>query len=122
MDYRVFAKDLLKRKPQLEAAHTSVALQLKDLEEDAQPVLSSFHSDAQMRMKVIERELTMIEQGLSVLNDYQKDVMDTFFVHNVKGAADALMEKYYKERSGIYADRSKALDMFTRAVYGVIEM
>lgn len=122
MNYRVFAKDLLKRKTQLEAAYTSVSLQLKGIEDDARPEMRSFHSDAQMRIKVIERELDMIKQGLSVLSDYQKDVIDTFFVHNTKGAADVLMEKYYKERSGIYADRAKALDLFTRAVYGVIEM
>ena len=32
------------------------------------------------------------------------------------------MEKYYKERSQIFEDKKKALEAFTRAVYGVVFM
>ena len=33
-----------------------------------------------------------------------------------------LMEKYYKERATLYRDKVNALELFTRSVYGLVQL
>lgn len=144
MDYRDFAIDLLKRKNQLSAAYEALKNEIEELEREkyscrtaslnAVPVSGSGTSkyedrlitiialldDSRFRLRVVERELKMIEQGLSGLDDYQTQLLEGFFIHGAKGAADSLMSRFYKERSCLYADRNKALEAFTRSVYGIV--
>ena len=56
------------------------------------------------------------------LTDYQKDLIEGFFIEKTIGIADDLMERWYKERSSLYRDRTRALDTFTRSVYGVLQL
>lgn len=144
MDYRDFAKDLLKRKNQLSAARKSIKEEIEELEKEkyscktasvnAVPIsgngtnkyeqrlitIIATLDDCRFRLRVVERELKMIEHGMSGLNDYQVQLLEGFFVHNTKGAAECLMSRFYKERSCLYADRNKALEAFTRSVYGIV--
>jgi hypothetical protein len=144
MDYREFAIDLLKRKNQLSSARNIIKDEIEELEREkyscktaslnAVPVSGSGNNkyeerlisiiasldDCRFRYKAVERELKMIEQGMSGLNDYYVQLLEGFFVHGAKGAADSLMSRFYKERSCLYADRNKALEAFTRSVYGVV--
>ena len=146
MDYRQLAKDLLKRKKQLEAAVRSLELQSEQLKADATSCKSPSFSpsnaakygydncqdrliailakvdECELRKKTVLRELKMIEIGMSVLNVYQRDLLECFFTDRKKGAADDLCAKYYKERSCIYRDRQKAVDAFTAAIFGVTEL
>ena len=145
MDYTVFAKDLLRRKMTLENAYTAVREEIIALENektscksisDSVPITGSGTNkyedklvsiiskleDATFRKNVILRELRLINRGYNSLNDYEKSILDGFFVHDEKAAADSLMSKFFKERSTIYDDRSKALDKFTRSVYGVVKI
>jgi len=109
MDYRDFAKDLLKRKNQLTVARKSIKQQIEELEREkyscktaslnAKPVTSSgtnkyedrlitviaLLDDCRFRSKVVERELKMIESGFSDLDDYQVQLLEGFFIHNTKG-------------------------------------
>lgn len=145
MDYRQYAKDLLQNKKQLEAAVRSLELQSEQLELDAaacrSPGFSMAHTsshgydssqdrlvailskadDCEMRKRVVLRELKMIEIGMSVLSDYQRDLLECFFIDRKKGAADDLCAKYFRERSCVYDDRKKALEAFTVSVFGVLE-
>lgn len=144
MDYRDFAKDLLKRKNQLSAARKTLKEEIEELEREkyscktaslnAVPVSGNGSSkyedrliniialldDCRFRLRVVERELKMIEQGFSSLNEYQTQLLEGFFIHETKGAADSLMSRFYKERSCLYVDRNKALEAFTRSVYGIV--
>ena len=127
MDYRNYAIDLLKRKTQL------VCVQKDDR---AAPVsgtggnryenklvnLIVLIDDARFRRKIVERELKMIEMGFSVLDDYKRDLLEMHYVNSIPSPTGAAMEKYYKERSQIFEDKKKALEAFTRAVYGVVFM
>ena len=148
MDYRLYAKDLLKRKNSLVSAHRIIKNELSSLEEEKISCKTSILNlqknenrkeeseknsqrllniilrteDCTMRLKVVERELMMIEQGMSGLTDYQKDLIDGFFINRKIGVCEELMEKHFRERSGIYRDRNKALDEFTRSVYGVLQL
>lgn len=144
MDYRDFAIDLLKRKNQLVSARDITKEEIEELEKEkyscktaamnAVPVSGSGTNkyeerlisiiaaldDARFRLRSIERELKMIEKGMSGLSDYYVQLLEGFFVHNTKGAAESLMSRFYKERSCLYADRNKALEAFTRSVFGVV--
>ena len=146
MDYRNYAIDLLKRKTQLEAAYESLGYELEMLENEKYSVSSATISpapvsgtggnryenklvnlivlidDARFRRKIVERELKMIEMGFSVLDDYKRDLLEMHYVNSIPSPTVAAMEKYYKERSQIFEDKKKALEAFTRAVYGVVFM
>ena len=145
MDYTIFAKDLLRRKMMLENAYNAVKEEIVALENEKtafttvtgstpitgsgenkyeQKILSliSRIDDAKFRKMVITRELNLIRRGYNSLDEYERMILEGFFVHSQKSAADSLMSKFFKERSTIYDDRSKELDKFTRSVYGVVKL
>ncbi len=142
MDYREYSKDLLSRKKNLVSAYSVINTELEKLEEEKyacktaelnaaegersphrQRLLSVLANieDCRLRRSVVERELIKIEKGMNGLSDYQKELLEEFFVEHKMGAADDLMERHYKERSSLYRDRNRALDEFTRSVYGVLQ-
>ncbi len=145
MDYREYSKDLLSRKKNLVSAYSAIKTELECLEreklacksyalntseeehgramyEDRLINILADMDDCRFRLSVVERGLLKIEKGMNGLSDYQKDIIDTFFVEQTDHAADDLMERWYKERSSLYRDRTKALDLFTRSVYGVLQL
>lgn len=143
MDYREFSKDLLSRKKNLVLAYSAIQAELSALEKEKTACkITALNSndenaelykerlinvladldDCRFRKSVVERELLKIEKGMNGLNDYQKDIVETFFVEQTNNAADELMERWYKERSTLYRDRTKALEQFTRSVYGVLQL
>ena len=143
MDYKQYAKDLLCRKKNLVSAYSAIQAELDSLElEKAACKSSAFNcgengdgaysrrlintissiEDCRLRRNVVERELKMIENGMNSLSDYQKDLLEYFFVDKQSAAAETIMSRYYKERSSIYRDRNKALEEFTRSVYGVLQL
>ena len=136
MDYREYAKDLLGRKKNLVSAYSAIKCELDALEQEkyaCKTAIANAESlsadktmyderlinvladldDCRFRRSVVERELLKIEKGMNGLSDYQKDLLDVFFVEHEPGAADDLMEKWYKERSSLYRDRNRALESFT---------
>lgn len=145
MDYREHSKDLLERKKSLTSAYAAIKNELLMLEEE-ESACKRFVSrakadnsvtvdyndrlinilveldDCRFRKSVVERELRKIQTGLDSLNDYQRELIEYFYIEKQSGAADALMEKWFKERSSIYRDKSVALEQFTRSVYGVITL
>lgn len=144
MDYREYAKDLLRRKNHICSASEALRDEISGLEkekyeckaniigglaatkserdkyEERYTALCAHLEDCRFRLRVVERELKMIENGMSGLSEYYRELLTGFFIDNKKGAADRLMERFYKERSCLYADRNKALETFTRSVYGVV--
>ncbi len=145
MDYRDYAKDLLARKKNLVSAYSSIKSELTLLEQekdDCKAAIERLRStggnvtkyddrlinlladldDCRFRRSVVERELLKIEKGIAGLNDYQKDIIDMFFVEQYPYAVEDLMEKWFKERSTLYRDRNRALESFTRSVYGVLQL
>lgn len=74
------------------------------------------------RKRTVERQLKMIANGLSVLDDYERDLLEVFYIYKVKSPAEVIMKKHYKERSQVYADRKKALIKFTRGIYGIVHI
>lgn len=146
MDYREYAKDLLARKNSLVSAYSSIRSELECLEQEKNACKESALKaaskgsenvsvyedrlinvladidDCRFRRSVVERELIKIEKGMNGLSDYQRDLLEGFFVEREMGAADDLMERWYKERSSLYRDRNRALELFTRSIYGVLQL
>jgi hypothetical protein len=145
MDYRKYAKDLLSRKHELEAAYITINRELEFLEKEKysckvsvcnlpahSPAEKAYRErligiisdmeDCRMRGSVVERELTKIEKGMEGLDEYYRDILNGFFIAKHTGVSDDLMERWSKERSTLYRDRTRALEQFTRSVYGVVEL
>ncbi len=145
MDYREIAKQLLSKKVELKNAYVTLGDELTMLENEKYSVKSCttdsavakgggskyeeymtnliFLSDnTEFRRKVVKRELDMIESGMAALSDYEKDLLEVFYVKKEKNAPEVIYDRWYKERSQVYADRNAALIKFTRAVYGVIHL
>lgn len=145
MDYREYAKDLLARKNCLVSAYGAIKDELRVLEREkttCKALMSECEvlgrdttvyedrfintlanlDDCRFRLSVVERELTKIEKGMSRLDDYERALLETFYVECLSDAADELMMKYYRERSTVYRDKNRALDTFTRSIYGVLQL
>ncbi|MBO5870447.1 MAG: hypothetical protein J6Q89_06820 [Clostridia bacterium] len=144
MDYRDYAKDLLSRKKSLISAYSAIKGELNALEVEKTACKNAISNlppdydgriyddrliniladldDCRFRRSVVERELLKIEKGMNGLNDYQRDLIDGFFVDYTHGITEELMEKWFKERSTLYLDRNRALEVFTRSVYGVVQL
>lgn len=84
--------------------------------------LISMIDHTMFRKRTVERQLKMIANGLSVLDDYERDLLEVFYIYKVKSPAEVIMKKHYKERSQVYADRKKALIKFTRGIYGIVHI
>ena len=144
MNYCDFARDLLRNKRQLEASYENISFQLETLEiekfsasgnsaccapkkgggstyEDKLVSLIMLTDRYREKLKNLSKSLAAIELGLSVMDDYEKDLLNAFYVYGLKDAADSLSAKYYKERAQVYRDRMESLKKFTRAVFGVVE-
>ena len=139
MDYTLYAKDLLRRRQALCGARRSLTAELKNLEAEERlcaegagtrpgwraetgEAAAERARDCRLRLCIVERELEMIARGMEPLDDYQRALLERFFIDRAPGAAEALMERFYKERSSLYRDRQHALELFTRVVYGVLRL
>ena len=141
MDYREYSKDLLLRKKYLTSAYASLNAEIDMLEKEknaCKVAASNFGDeklyeerlinvladieDCRFRRSVVERELIKIEKGMQSLNDYYRDVLERLFVERESDAVEYLMTKWFKERSTIYRDRIRALEDFTRSIYGVVQL
>lgn len=142
MDYRDFAKDLLGRKNELLTAKSSLAEELDMLEAEKFSAKHSALSDTTVardggsryeehlvniisvmdnvvfRKRMVDRQLKMIDNGLQTLNEYERDIIETFYIYKIKAPAEIIMKKHYRERSQVFDDKRKALEKFTRGVYG----
>ncbi len=146
MDYRDYAKDLLGRRNELMQAKTSLAEELDMLETEKFSAQHSAISDTSVsrdggsryeehlvniitvmdntvfRKRMVDRQLKMIANGLSTLNDYERDIIEAFYIYKIKSPAEMIMKKHYRERSQVFEDKRKALEKFTRGIYGIVHL
>lgn len=145
MDYKEQAKDLLGRKKNLVSAYAAIKTELEFLEQEKYACKTLAVNDKQteadgdiyeerliniladmddcrFRKSIVERELSKIEKGMEALNDYQRDLIEMFYVEKDGCDAEALTERWFKERSSIYRDKNRALEQFTRSIYGVLQL
>lgn len=140
MNYRKAAIGLLKNKSLIEGAVSKLQQELAQSEEQNELLESKkclLDGDTYKVLKEeVEKELFVlrfllrqantklerIERGFSALSDYQKDLLQTFYVEKEGGDCTErcldLEETWEKNRSTIYRDKNIALDRFALAVYG----
>ena len=149
-DYTEMAIQLLKDAPRLRVARLNLDEEILILEEaktspggfcSGTPVSSGGSNryeqklvnliqlcdDLRLRRKQMQTDLNRIERGMSVLCEYEKDLLEAFYcegkINRARGAAyesaaERMMCKHAKERSTIYRDKQSALEKFTQALYG----
>ncbi len=143
MDFRVFSTQLLQNKLRMEVAFLNLSDEIAMLEEaktsvatgncNGAPVTGSggnryeerlvklidLCDELRARRKNIETNLECIKRGFTALSDYEKDLLNSFYVYGGRGVAEKVMSRYHKERSSVYRDKDKALANFTQALYGI---
>ncbi len=142
MDYKIFAKQLLKKKRQLEAARSNLADEIYMMEE-AKTAINSCVSgavsaggggvnrfedrlvklicicdDLRLRKKNVELNLACIERGMEGLDETERELLEIFYIDGGRYAADTAMCRLHKERASVYRELDTALTKFTRALYG----
>ena len=66
-----------------------------------------------------EDQVSLIDEGLSVLNEQERRIIEVFFMQTVKKKIDYLIEELMFERTTIYKLRDEALQKYTSVMYGV---
>lgn len=142
MDFSVFSAQLLASKCRMEAAVANLTDEIALLEEakvsvktcacNGAPITGSggnryedrlvklicLCDELRARRKNLQTNLECIRRGLAPLTEYEQDLLNGFYIHGGKGAAERMMSRHHKERSTIYRDKEKALAHFTQALYG----
>lgn len=63
-----------------------------------------------------------VEQGLAVLTDEERLILDRFYINAAKGNVDRLCGDLCLEKSAVYDRKDKALRRYTLARYGCVEV
>lgn len=59
-----------------------------------------------------------VSGALDTLNSEERKILDRFFIHEQRGAAEDLAEEFFVDRKTIYYRKDTALWKFTVALYG----
>lgn len=73
------------------------------------------------RLREARLWVAQVDKALAALEDDERQVLDKFFIHRIKGAVEDLCERLGVERATVYRRRDSALRRFTIALYGVTE-
>lgn len=72
-------------------------------------------------MKQTREWLSIVDSGLTSLDEQERHILDRFYIHPAKGSLARLCEELCVETATVYRYRDKALRHFTLALYGVVE-
>ncbi|MCD7881090.1 MAG: hypothetical protein LUG47_05410 [Clostridiales bacterium] len=64
------------------------------------------------------RWLALVDGALDELTDEERLILERFYIHRQRGAAERLMEELHLEKSQVYARKNAALRRFTLLLYG----
>ena len=75
-----------------------------------------------MNLRVAEEKAARIEKGMSGLNDRERKVLDSFYVHRSRHYIENLCEEMNCERAQVYRIKDFALKKFTLSMFGVVDL
>ena len=86
-------------------------------------LLNSFAWQAELEenLLIANRWVRRVEQGLSVLAEDERTIIDRFYIHPEKGAAERLAMDLGIDAKTVYHRKDRALRKFTLAMYGITE-
>lgn len=107
---------------------------IRSASSDAMPVRGGGNGREDMLLSSIVREeeleralrmtnidVVLTEMGLECLDNEERVILDRFYIHPLKGAADRLADELNLDTKTIYKRKDAALRHFTIALYGVTE-
>ena len=65
--------------------------------------------------------VSLVESGLSVLDEEERLILDRFYIHSERGAADTLAGELAMDVKTVYRRKDAALRRFTIALWGCVE-
>lgn len=146
MDWKKIAVEDLRNYNYLEQAIVSLPLQISALEEEflatkgtlgqPEPVSGGQQKKAEERLlsnicrrqrlehnlQAVKRLLANINDGLAVLTEAEKLVLECFFINRTEDYLERLHVALDYELAQIYRIKDAALRKFTMAMYGVLEL
>ena len=144
MNWKFEAIEKLKEYTARKNAITSIPEELKRLEEDAQRIRAAstdatpvqgggsgredmllsnivHREELQRRLSDARRWVKIVDDGLAVLSEEDRLVLDRFYIHPMRGNVERLCDELAVEKAAVYKRKEKALRRFTVALYGAAE-
>lgn len=144
MNWKFEAIEKLKEYTARKNAITSIPEEIKRLEEDAQRIRAAstdatpvqgggsgredmllsnivHREELQRRLSDARRWVKIVDDGLAVLSEEDRLVLDRFYIHPMRGNVDRLCDELAVEKAAVYKRKEKALRRFTVALYGSTE-
>ena len=79
-----------------------------------------YRDELELRLKEAKNTVNAIDTALDSLNNEEYTILDILFIHPRKNGVDMLCEKLCVEKTAVYERRNKALEKFTRSLYGCV--
>ena len=79
------------------------------------------HDRLKTAYEITYKRVRAVNRALDALEDEERDVLKLFYIEDKRCAAEAVKEKYDVEKSEAYRMKARALQRFTRLMYGVTE-
>lgn len=77
--------------------------------------------ELQWSLDQARRWVKIVDRGLAVLEPQERKILEQLYMYPQAGALEKLCLELEMEKSSIYRRRDRALEKFTRAMYGVTE-
>lgn len=73
-------------------------------------------------LKIAEALVELTEKGLSVLDDREYQILESFYIKRADNHIENLCERFHLEKTRLYELKDNALKKFTIAMYGTVEI
>jgi hypothetical protein len=77
--------------------------------------------ELEMKKKIAEKHMDLVERGLNALDASERRVLELFYIDRPKDYIDRLCDELGYEQSNLYYHKNIALRKFTLAIYGVVD-
>ena len=144
MNWRAEARKDLQSYPQRKASVQNIKEKIKILEEQMislkgvaadEPVMGGMSKQEErlldnitererlgFSLKITEELIKLTEQGLTTLDDRERQVLEGFYMQRTDNHVEKLCEKMHIEKTRLYEIKDNALKKFTIAMYGTVEI
>ena len=127
---RLAIRNLPREIERLEAEYTGIGAQrftgrvtARDQRNREERMLNNIvqRQELQWSLEQTRRWIRLMDRGLAVLDDREKAILEQLYIYPRAGAMERLCAELGVEKTSIYRRRDRALEKFTRAMYGFTE-
>ena len=143
MDWTVLAKEKLKEYSLKKVSIENLTDEIKELQyrrrsirsaiSDGSPVAGGTNKREDMllntivlqkeleeNLRIVTRFVRGVENALDELSEEERTILERFFIHSEKGAAERLAMELGIDVKTVYHRKDRALNRFTKALYGCL--